>query len=289
MAVNRQYKSSVFTLLFSDPDRLRELYNALASKRGTLYDESAKITINTLSDVMFMERINDVSFTIDDKLVVLLEHQSTINPNMAVRLLLYIGRIYEKLIDNKRLYSSKQLSIPRPEFIVLYNGPGECPASSVVKLSDHFEKAENHDSIDLELVVTVYNINHGRNPDLEKQSKTLADYALLIAKIREYETAGLGLENALKKAINWCIKQDTLRVFLETNASEVQNMLLTEWNMDDALAVRYEEGVEDGLSQGLSQVIQKQLEIARNMKSGGVPENQIAGYTGLPVGEVAKL
>ncbi|GHV85090.1 hypothetical protein AGMMS50230_06980 [Spirochaetia bacterium] len=60
-------------------------------------------------------------------------------------------------------------------------------------------RAEYGKYIDLELVVTVYNINHGRNPDLEKQSKTLADYALLIAKIREYETAGLGLENALKR------------------------------------------------------------------------------------------
>jgi hypothetical protein len=80
MHTNRKYKSSVFTLLFSDPARVRELYNALA---GTCYDESADIVINTLQDVIFMERINDISFTINDKLVVLIEHQSTINPNMA--------------------------------------------------------------------------------------------------------------------------------------------------------------------------------------------------------------
>jgi hypothetical protein len=173
MPANRQYKSSVFSLLFSEPARLIELYNALA---GTHYDESADIAINTLHDAVFMGRINDVSFTIDNKVVILIEHQSTINPNMALRLLLYIARVYEKLVDSKKIYSRTKMPIPRPEFIVLYNGVDDYPAESTMRLSEHFEQIEQNDTIALELRAKVYNINKGYNPKLEEQSKVLGDY-----------------------------------------------------------------------------------------------------------------
>jgi hypothetical protein len=57
----------------------------------------------------------------------LIEHQSTINPNMSIRLLFYIAKIYEKLVDNRKIYSQTKLIIPRPEFIVLYNGEDDSP------------------------------------------------------------------------------------------------------------------------------------------------------------------
>ncbi|MDR2096002.1 MAG: Rpn family recombination-promoting nuclease/putative transposase, partial [Treponema sp.] len=107
MGLNKHYKDSVFTLLFGEPDILRELYGAIC---GVPLDLSIPITINTLEGALFMERINDISFEIARKLVVLLEHQSTINPNMALRLLMYIARIYEKLIDNKKIYSGKRIA-----------------------------------------------------------------------------------------------------------------------------------------------------------------------------------
>jgi predicted transposase/invertase (TIGR01784 family) len=287
VAVNRQYKSSVFTLLFSEPSRLRELYNALS---GDSYDESAEIVINTLQDAVFMDRINDVSFTINNKLVVLIEQQSTVNPNMALRLLSYIARVYEKLIDNKRIYSRTKLIIPRPECIVLYNGPDEYPNESVMRLSDHFEKMGNYDKIDVELQVRVYNINKGRNPKLEQQSRTLNDYATLIATVREYEASGLILEEALKQAVYWCIRQGYLQDFLKLHSSEVVNMLITEWNWDDAKAVWYEEGLEAGVEKGFTKgTRQKQLEIARKMKLSGLPVEQIAEYTGLSAEEITVL
>ena len=124
MQPNKKFKSSVFSMLFSDPDLLRELYCALD---GVSLPKDVPVTINTLEDVLFMDFINDVSFEIDGKLVVLIEHQSTINPNMALRLLMYIGRVYEKIIDEKNVYSGKPLKIPRPEFFVLYNGVEPIP------------------------------------------------------------------------------------------------------------------------------------------------------------------
>jgi predicted transposase/invertase (TIGR01784 family) len=278
MKANREHKSSVFTLLFSEPDRLRELYNALA---GTNYDESARIVINTLEDAIFMDRINDVSFTINDKLVILIEHQSTINKNMPLRLLLYIARIYEKLVDYKKIYSTNAVTIPRPEFIVLYNGQYEYPDESVMKLSDCFEKGENHDTIDLELQVKVYNINKGRNLRLEQQSASLDGYAMYIAKAREFEKAGLELNVALEQAVNWCIKQGFLPDFLKLHGSEVINMLLTEWNWDDAKEVWQEEERE--------KAYQEKLDIARKMKTRGTPLDQIAEDFGLPLEEIAAL
>ena len=138
MGVNSKYKDSFFSWLLSDPDTLRELYSAI---KGVFLDPSIPIIINTLKDVLFMERINDISFEIAGKLVVLIEHQSTINPNMALRLLMYIARIYEKIIDSEHIYSGKQILIPQPEFIVLYNGTDQYPDESVLRLSDSFKDA----------------------------------------------------------------------------------------------------------------------------------------------------
>ncbi|MDR1956639.1 MAG: Rpn family recombination-promoting nuclease/putative transposase, partial [Treponema sp.] len=86
MGANSRYKDSVFSLLFARPDVLRELYSAIA---GIPLDPDIPIEINTLQDAVFKGKINDISFSIGTRLVVLIEHQSTINPNMPVRLLMY--------------------------------------------------------------------------------------------------------------------------------------------------------------------------------------------------------
>jgi len=72
-----------------------------------------------------MDRGNDLSFTIEDKLVVLFEHQSSKNENMTLRDLIYCARVYELIISNGMLYSEKRVNIPTPEFYVLYNGKKE--------------------------------------------------------------------------------------------------------------------------------------------------------------------
>ncbi|GHV37159.1 hypothetical protein AGMMS49546_04130 [Spirochaetia bacterium] len=164
--MNLNYKDSIFTALFSSPDKLRELYNAI---KGAHYDEKTKISINTLSDVLFLERINDISFTIDNRLVVLLEHQSTVNPNMPLRFLLYIARIYEKIIETKSLYKTKLLPIPRPEFYVLYNGESPLPEESTLKLSAAFTAQDEGTTPPLELSVQVININLGHSRKILEQ------------------------------------------------------------------------------------------------------------------------
>ena len=101
-------------------------------------------------------------------MVILIERQSTINPNMALRLLMYIARVYEKILGDKNIYTTRAIPIPRPEFFVLYNGVTPYPEEQILKLSDAFESPEalglpEKGNPSLELVVRVLNINEGRN------------------------------------------------------------------------------------------------------------------------------
>ena len=242
---NRNYKNSVFTLLFSEKEKLLELYNAVS---GQNYPESTEIEIITLSDVLFMEQLNDIAFVLDDKLVVLIEHQSTVNENMPLRMLQYMAREYQKITDKRDLYKKQLVKIPTPEFIVLYNGKEEFPDFKELKLSDAFKcKRENYL---LELTVQVYNINKGRNAGIAERSPALNGYSELVAEVNKNSNTGMNREEAIKAAIKACMSKNILLYFFEKHSYEVENMLLTGWNLKDALEVEREEGIEIGEARG---------------------------------------
>jgi hypothetical protein len=279
MGINASYKDSVFSFLFSDPAALRELYEAL---EGVTIDPAIPITINTLSGVLYMEQYNDISFTIGGKLVVLIEHQSTINRNMPLRLLLYIARIYEQMIETEKkgaLYREKLIKIPFPEFIVLYNGTKPYPDRETLRLSEAFEMAEELKGTtaaapELELTVKVYNINEGHNAAIIRRCEKLRGYSTFIAKVREYK-GRMALEEAMKKAIEYCIGHNILSGFLRKHSSEVFNMLLTEWNIDDAKEIWQEEAREDGIEEGMEKGREEGMEIILNLVRQGYTADQI--------------
>ena len=284
MGVNTKYKDSVFSSLFSDPGALRELYCAL---EGVTLPEDVPVTVNTLQEVLFMDRINDVSFEIGGKLVVLMEHQSTINPNMALRLLMYIARVYEKIMGDKNIYTTRAVPVPQPEFFVLYNGTSPYPDEKVLRLSEAFESAEalglpRKVSPALELVVRVININEGRNGAIAARCKALAGYQAFIGKVRELEKKCKDKEEVMRESIRYCRDHDILKDFLEKNGTEVLNMLITEWKMEDALAVRYDEGLEDGVEKGRE-------DIARNALAKGLPVEVIHEITNLDIETIKNL
>jgi hypothetical protein len=295
MGINTRYKDSLFSFLFSDPDTLRELYGAL---EGVELPPDMPVTINTLEGVLYKTLLNDISFEVGKKLVILIEHQSTINPNMAVRLLLYIARIYEKITAGKNLYGKKKLTIPRPEFIVLYNGMDPYPDEATLKLSDAFEDAASlgipgDRPFDLELIVKIYNINRGHNEPVIRRCEKLDGYSAFIARVRECEAeiAGGGKpqkltedekKEAMKKAVQWCIAHNILKSFLETHGSEVVNMLMTEWKLEDALVVEREEGREEGREE-------RGVEVARNALAEGLPAEVIQKITGLDFDTIKRI
>jgi predicted transposase/invertase (TIGR01784 family) len=282
--VNRKFKSSVFSFIFSNPDVLRELYCAL---EGITLKQDVPVVINTLEDVLFMDMINDISFEIGGKLVILIEHQSTINPNMALRMLMYSGRVYEKIINEEKIYSSTKVLIPRPEFFVLYNGEKPFPEEETIKLSDLFKSTESlgiskKEFPSLELEVRVLNINKGKNEEIAKKCQTLYQYSAFIAKVREYQEGGLTLRKAVEKTVQYCKKHDILKELMEKHAKEIMNMLTTEWNWDTAKRVWQDEAREEGLSQGREEgeeigmekgIEKEKLIIAKNLLSkGSTPE-----------------
>jgi predicted transposase/invertase (TIGR01784 family) len=229
---------------------------------------------------------NDVAFVMGDKLVVLIEHQSTINKNMPLRMLLYIAEIYNRLSKDKDLYSQNIFAIPRPEFIVLYNGVKDVPDEQILRLSDMFKNVEEAGDIaNLELVVTVYNINKGRNPEMAKRSPTLDGYETFIYKVRENEKT-MSRKEAIKKAVVYCINQNILRTFLENHKREVVGMLLHEWDLGEAVAVAGEEGEARGEERGMRK---RTMEFAKKMKDKGKSIDEIIEMTGLTVDDILPL
>jgi len=293
MSANKKYRDSVFTMLFSEKQKLIELYNAI---EGTNYTEDADLVITTLEDVLYMNKKNDVSFTIGGKYVVLLEHQSSINENMPLRFLIYIARVYEKLIDNKAIYKERMIKIPTPEFVVLYNGAKDFPKEKELRLSDAF-LACGIDNINLELTVRVININYGKSPDVLEKSRTLKEYSYFVYLVNQNKENGMDLEEAIENAIKRCLEEDKLSQFLKSHGSEVINMLFTEFNMEDALKAREEEGREEGLEEGLKKGLEKGLEKGKEEERykiavslfGILDDKTISEKTGLPLEEIIRL
>jgi len=283
---NRNNKNSMFTSLFSDPNILRELYSAI---EGVTIPTDIPIEINTLSNVLFLKQINDISFLIDNRLVVLIEHQSTICENLPLRLLEYSGRIYEKMIDIEKKYQKKLIKIPRPKFIVLYNGIEKYPDYSELKLSDAFMdvkglKIKSPDKIPLELIVQVYNINHGHNQEILKKCKTLDNYSIFVDKLQEFQKKGIKLEKSIKSVINYCIDNDILRKYLKEHGSEVIKMIFGdgEYDRDMDIAVNRREAREEGMEQ-------EKLIIAKNLLAEGSTPEFVHKITGLPPEEIETL
>ena len=243
------YKDSLFRSLFGNEKAVLGLYNAL---HGTNYrEQDTDIRINTLDESLLTPQKNDLSFLVNGKLVVLVEHQSIINENMPFRFLKPIQRLFEDgITDRKTLYRKALVKLARPAFIVLYNGAAPFPDQATLRLSDAFQKVEGFEEIYLELVVRVYNINEGRNTEIVNRSKELQGYAYFVHRVRYHEEEGRkeGMAEraitvvAIRKAIQDCKDRDLLVDFWEELRPEEISMLGTEWDLSTALEVEREEG-----------------------------------------------
>jgi hypothetical protein len=251
MGANRKYKSSVFITLFDDPEMLMSLYNAVTGSELPL---DTPVEMVTLEDVLFTDRRNDIAFLLAGRLVVLLEHQSSICENMPLRMLIYAARVYERIIDGSAVYKQKLLKIPRPDFIVLYNGAAPYPDETILRLSDAYnELPEDVAGLGgaLELEVRVVNINEGRNRPMLDRCEPLGGYAQFVGKVRENKKKLKYLKTAVTRAVEACIAEGILADFLKTHSSEVINMLTTKWKLEDAIAVWRQESREEGREEGV--------------------------------------
>ena len=133
--VQRNYKDTMFRMVFKEKENLLSLYNAL---NKTAYTDVGDLEVTTLENAVYMNYKNDISFVFDFELM-LYEHQSTVNSNMPLRDLLYVTRVLQGRVKNEDLYSSALIKIPAPRFVVFYNGTDTQPEQKVLTLSEAFE------------------------------------------------------------------------------------------------------------------------------------------------------
>lgn len=284
---NRRYKDSVFVDLFSEDKTAKanflSLYNAL---HGTHLDSSAELKPLKLEQAMYTKLSNDVSCLIDNKIIVLAEHQSTINENMPLRCLQYVARLYEQIQDPKAKYYRTLQKIPIPEFYVFYNGTAKYPVQKTLKLSEaYIAKSEQ---VPLELTVQVLNINTDKANKILMTCKPLEEYSLFVEAVRRH--TALDKEKGFESAIKECIQNGILKEYLQRKSREVINMLLAEYDYDTDIAVQREESLMIGIQQGFAEgSYQKALETAAAFKRLGVDIAKISEGTGLSLKEIEAL
>lgn len=271
---NRNYKSSIFTMLFSDKRELLGLYNAVSGKD---YKDPGLLEVNTLENAIYMAIKNDLSFVIDSQLS-LYEHQSTYSPNLPLRMLLYLADLYADMTKNENLYGKKKVKIPPPQFIIFYNGVERQPDRRILRLSDLYEVEEEEHKLELEAVML--NVNAGHNRELLQSCKTLADYAEYTACIRKYAEE-MDTEDAVECAIVECIQEGILEEFLRKNRAEAKRMSIYEYDQARHIRQEREDAWEEGWSEGRDEGRQEEKRIvAARLAEMGMTAEQIAQAVG---------
>lgn len=268
----RKYKDTIFRSVFSNPADAIDLYNQISD---TKINSDAPVEIVTLTDELYVKQLNDLGLLIDNKLIVLVEPQSTYSKNLPLRLLMYIAREYEKVLDKKALYRSKKVDIPNPEFFVLYNGSRPLNDwKQTLRLSDLYVTKQHTPS--LELTVTLIDINSSQFK-IAKNS-TLQQYITAIKEFKNcHETDG-----DMVKCIDNLIKQNILKEFLEKNSSEVLNMITYEITQEEYDEILREEGREEGKEELIKDTI------IDNFNKGTSIES-IADFLNISQGQVKQI
>ena len=276
MAANREHKDRLFKFIFGNPyykEWTLSLYNAI---NGTNYTSVTDIRLTTVEDAVYMSMKNDVSFLIGDTMS-FYEQQSTYNPNMPMRFLIYIGMVYSKFIensDNYNPYSSTLQKAPTPKCVCFYNGISEKGDRKVISLSSAFDGEG-----DVEVKVLMININYGHNNELLQACKPLNEYSWFVSKIREYQKAMNSLEDAVDAAIDEMNDDFVIKSFLLDNKAEVKRMCITEYDEQKTMAAFGREAAHKQAVQGAIRMI----------KAGKLTLDEIANYQDLPLEEVIAL
>ena len=293
LKLNRKFKDTLFRKVFNNKRDLLSLYNALNNTEHT--DESL-ITINTIEDAIYIGYKNDISFIINSELN-LYEHQSSVNPNMPVRGLIYFAELYKGYIDQNNLliYNERLVKLPFPRYVVFYNGTEEQPEEQELRLSDSFvqvpegeslkdtagTEADKTDKPSVEVVVQLLNINYGCNQELMEKCQKLMEYSKFVALVRvksdmlteKYKKEMKSVNKkeifaeAVALAIDEAIRDNVLKDILSKNMAEVTDMLLTEFDekayIDGVKKQSYEEGEARGEIKGEEKLARLVVELKK--------------------------
>lgn len=254
---NRKIRDTVFCHFMSNESHLLSLCNAL---NDTGYDESSDITINTLEGSFFSNIKNDISFLLNNLMVVLIEHQTTVNPNMPLRFLSYVDELYKRYTStsHKKIYGDDLIKIPAPEFYVFYDGNDTSFEQQTLKLSDAFETQSDK----LELTVHVYNLADGMNDALKRKCLPIGEYSIFSNAYKHFRQQKMEIDHAVDAAIKYCLENNVMVDYLKNNQKEVIDMFGFEWNEKEEREALLEIGEERGRLEGKIESIK---ELMRNL------------------------
>lgn len=271
---NRNYKDTLFRMIFGEPKSLLSLYNAI---NGTNYTDEEQLEIVTLENAIYMNMKNDLAFLVDCRLN-LYEQQASVNPNMPLRNLFYVAKEYQSLVDRKSLYASNVIKIPTPSFVVFYNGVLEQPERKEMKLSDAFATPVEDPA--LELKVTQLNIKAGHNKELLDRCTILKEYSQYVERVQRY-VQEKSLNEAVEQAVQECIKEGILSEFLSKNRAEAISVSIFEYDEAKELALlrqgERELGMQEGMQAGMQAgELKSKVTLIRKKSNKGLSAEKIA-------------
>ena len=254
--VNRQYKDRLFCFIFGREENKAwtlDLYNAMNDSH---FDNPDDIQLFSIENFLYIGMKNDVSFIVQDVLSSY-EQQSTYNPNMPIRQLIYIVKLYEKYIHKNKLdlYGKTKILLPKPKLAVFYNGL-EDEKDTILKLSDSFISNDENIEADISVQVKMLNINYGDNKEILEKCKPLKEYSWFIDRVRFY-CRDYDIMEAADRALSDMDDSAIIKPFLMIHKAEVLDMLFTaesqEWMLEVAKESAAKIGREEGFAKGLTE------------------------------------
>ena len=249
MEGEREYKDSVFRMLFLEPKNALSLYQALSGDTDATVDD---IFIDEKGGTIISKLKHDVAFRVADKYFYLIEHQSTVNPNMPLRMFLDVADILRRYIWSsdeirRKIYGSRLVEVPSIKLYSFYNGRKH-ELDKELLLSTAFKS----DDSDIEIKVRLNNIKYGvETNEILKKCKPLAEYGFFVREIETNRDKGMILEKAIKNAVELCLEKGILKDFFEKYRGEVALIMNYEYTLEDRLANMKEEGIEEGMAKGM--------------------------------------
>ena len=238
VTAKRNAKDTVFKDFFGRPENLLALYRVLHPEDSQVTEGMlSNITIeNVLTDQMY----NDLGFAVGDRLMILVEAQSTWSVNIIVRALMYMVESYQARFEQQgvNLYSSKKINLPEPELYVIYTGDRQEKPKELVLSDEFFGGKKTAIEVSVKML-------YG-----EDTSDVLGQY-VRFCKVFNMETKEHGLtELAIQETIRICKNENVLKKYLEEHEREVTGIMLALFNEENIQKAygkeKYDEGVAEG-------------------------------------------
>lgn len=270
--MKRTIKDSVFADLFQDKKYLLQLYKALHPEdTDVTEDDLNDITIkNVLTDNIY----NDLGFTVGDKLMILVEAQSSVwTVNIIVRALMYLAQTWHDYFERTKqnLYKSKKVQMPMPEIYVIFTGERKTRPSEI-SLSQEF-----FDGRDCGIDVRVKMIYDGKEGDIINQ------YVLFTKICNEQMKEHGRTRKAVMEAIRICKDRDVLREYLSNRESEVVSIMMVLYDEEEIMRSYVESERHEAKRDEKIETARRLLQMQK------LANDDIAAGSGLTIEEVEKL